>query len=40
MDRDDLLQPSLRGDVRMEALARLRAPISALPVSTPLVNLF
>lgn len=40
MDRDDLLQPSLRGDVRMEALARLAARISALPVSTPLVNLF
>lgn len=40
MDRDDLLQPSLQGDVRMEALARLAARISALPVSTPLVNLF
>lgn len=39
MDSDILLQPSLRGDARMEALARLIARLSALPVTVPLVNL-
>ena len=37
---DDLLQPSLQGDSRMENLARLIARLSALPVSVPIVNLF
>lgn len=37
---DELLQPSLRGDSRMENLARLIAELSALPVSVPIVNLF
>ncbi len=36
---DFLLQPSLRGDARMEALARLIARLSKLPVDTPIVNL-
>ncbi|MDM8214707.1 phage tail protein I [Desulfovibrio piger] len=40
MDRDELLQPSLQGDSRMENLARLIARLSALPVSVPIVNLF
>lgn len=40
MDRDELLQPSLQGDSRMENLARLIAGLSALPVSVPIVNLF
>lgn len=40
MDRDELLQPSLQGDSRMESLARLIARLSALPVSVPIVNLF
>lgn len=40
MGRDNLLQPPLQGDARMEALARLIARLSALPVETPLVNLF
>ena len=40
MDRDVLLQPSLQGDSRMEALARLIARLSALPADVPLVNLF
>ncbi len=35
-----LLQPSLQGDARMEALARLIARLSGLPVNVPLVNLF
>ena len=37
---DLLLQPSLRGDARMEALARLIARLSALPAAIPVVNLF
>lgn len=37
---DELLQPSLQGDSRMENLARLIARLSALPVSVPIVNLF
>ena len=37
---DELLQPSLQGDGRMENLARLIARLSALPVSVPIVNLF
>lgn len=37
---DSLLQPSLQGDARMEALARLIARLSGLPVNVPLVNLF
>lgn len=37
---DDLLQPSLQGDARMEALARLIARLSGLPTATPIVNLF
>lgn len=40
MDRDNLLQPPLQGDARMEALARLIARLSALPADVPLVNLF
>jgi len=36
---DDLLQPSLQGDARMEALARLIARLSGLPTATPIVNL-
>lgn len=40
MDKDELLQPSLQGDSRMENLARLIAGLSALPVSVPIVNLF
>jgi len=35
-----LLQPSLQGDARMEALARLTARLSALPAAVPIVNLF
>lgn len=37
---DLLLQPSLRGDARMEALARLIARLSNLPAAIPVVNLF
>lgn len=37
---DDLLQPSLQGDARMEALARLITRLSGLPTATPIVNLF
>ena len=37
---DELLQPSLQGDGRMENLARLIARLSALPVSVSIVNLF
>ncbi|WP_303236877.1 phage tail protein I [uncultured Bilophila sp.] len=36
---DDLLQPPLRGDERMEAFDRLIARLSALPVEKPLVDL-
>lgn len=39
MADDPLLQPPLRGDQRMEALAVLIARLSALPAETPLVNL-
>ena len=38
--RDPLLQPPLQGDERMEALARLIARLSFLPVETPIVDLF
>lgn len=36
---DPLLQPPLKGDERMEALARLIARLSSLSTETPLVNL-
>lgn len=39
MNDDPLLQPPLRGNERMEALAGLIARLSALPVERPLINL-